>query len=192
MDGGSGQSSDNSDNHLAVSEQGLETNEAKPLSTAVPSQEPEGSISWTASEFIVHKKGALWYLSLSVVTAFVAFISWFLTNDITSAAVIIVAGVLLMVYGTKGPHEISYRIDYDGLHIGNRSIPFEMFRSFSIDHREAFSSLVLNPMKRFSLVTTLYYDPQDEKKILDIISSYLPLEEKGRDLIDDLMWKIRF
>ncbi len=192
MDGGSGQSSDNSDNHLAVSEQGLETNEAKPLSTAVPSQEPEGSISWTASEFIVHKKGLFWYVLIFLGSIIIAFLTWLLTKDVISTSVIVVAGLLLMVYGAKRPHEINYQIDREGIHIGGRSLAFDRFRSFSTVHQGAFSSLVLYPMKRFALITTAYYDPQDEKKILDIISTYLPLEEKGRDLIDDLMWKIRF
>ncbi len=192
MDGSSEQNSNLNDDHLIVSEQSAETNEVKPLATAIPPRGAEGSISWTASEFIVHKKSPLWYLFLFFGSMILAYVIWLLTGDVISASVIAIAGILLMIYGAKRPHEINYRIDREGVHVGNRSIQFDKLRSFSIAHQGAFSSLVLFPMKRFSMLTTAYYDPQDEQKILDIISSYLPLEEKGRDLIDELLWKIRF
>ena len=191
MDGGSENNKLN-DDQLIVSETVASHDQVNPVSTAIPPQGPEGSISWTASEFIVHKKGLFWYVLIFLGSIIIAFLTWLLTKDVISTSVIVVAGLLLMVYGAKRPHEINYQIDREGIHIGGRSLAFDRFRSFSTVHQGAFSSLVLYPMKRFALITTAYYDPQDEKKILDIISTYLPLEEKGRDLIDDLMWKIRF
>ena len=87
---------------------------------------------------------------------------------------------------------LQYRIDQGGLHIGSETFSFERFRSFSIDRTGAFSCLVFMPLKRFSPLTTVYYDPSDEPKILALLSLYLPLEERSKDLIDELMWKIKF
>ncbi len=163
-----------------------------PVSTAIPPQGPDGSITWTASEFIQHQKGPIWYVVLFVVTFIIAFLFWLLTKDLMTAAVIVLAMVILAIWAAKKPREIEYRIDKDGLHIADKTYPFVEFKSFAIDRHGAFSSLVFLPLKRFSLLTTVYYDPADESKITDIVSQYLPIQEKSRDIIDELMWKIRF
>ncbi|MCL4358011.1 hypothetical protein M1512_03930, partial [Patescibacteria group bacterium] len=47
-----------------------------PQSTAIPPTGSEGSITWTASEFIAHNKGPLWYITLTAVSVVVAFLVW--------------------------------------------------------------------------------------------------------------------
>ena len=47
-------------------------------------------------------------------------------------------------------------------------------------------------MKRFAPLTTIYYDPQIEEKIFNILADQLPLEERQPDAVDRLMAKIRF
>ena len=163
-----------------------------PVSTAIPPKGADGSITWTASEFIMHQKSPLWYLWLILGSFVVAFLVWLLTKDVISASVIIVAMIMLAIWGAKKPRELEYRVDKDGVHIGERFFSFSGFKSFAIDRKGAFSSLVFFPLKRFSMLTIAYYDPMDEQKIVDIVSLYLPMQEKGRDLIDELMWKIKF
>ena len=166
--------------------------EINPVSTAIPPAGSDGSITWTASEFVQHQKGPLWYVTLLIISAISAFIIWLVTKDVTTAGSILVAMLMFAIWAAKKPRELEYRVDNQGVHIGGKTLPFELFRSFAIDKKGAFSSLVFFPLKRFSLLTVVYYDPADEAKIVAILSSYLPMQEKGRDLIDDLMWKIRF
>ena len=191
MDGGIDKNS-MSDSNIVVQQPIAAPNTVNPASTAIPPQGPEGSITWTASEFVAHKKGPLWYLVVILAAVLLSGLIFLLTKDKVSSSAIIVVAVVLIFFGAKRPRELDYRIDKDGLHIGGRDYVYDQFRSFSIVQKGAFSSLIFYPLKRFSLLTTAYYNPLDEKKILAIVSSYLPLEEKSRDLIDDLMWKIRF
>jgi hypothetical protein len=51
---------------------------------------------------------------------------------------------------------------------------------------------VFTPLQRFSPLTTIYYDPNDEERIVDLLANRLPMEERKRDAIDRLMWRIRF
>lgn len=191
MDGGS-EEHPQEDRGIVVSESLSSPEPLNPVTTSIPPQGPEGSITWTASEFVAHTKSIAWYFMVIISSVIIAAIIWLLTKDVISSSVIVIAGFALSFYGAKRPREIEYRIDQDGVRIGNKQYGFDRFRSFSTVHQGTFSSLVLFPLKRFALLTSAYYDPSDEEKIIDIISNYLPLEEKRRDLVDELMWKIRF
>lgn len=166
--------------------------EVLPRATAIPPTGPEGSITWTASEFIAHQKTPLWYLSLGVAAAVLAVIVWLLTKDVVSPAVIIIGALLLAIYGARQPRQIQYRLDQKGIHVGSRQYAYQEFRSFSIIPEGAFNSIVLTPLKRFSLLLTIYYAPEDEQKIVALLSERLPMEPRRKDAIDRLMWRIRF
>jgi len=169
-----------------------EASEMEPVSTAVPPTGSEGSISWTASEFVAHEKNAKWYFSLAILAIVVAALVWFLTKDMLSSITIIVVALVLGLAAGKKPRIIDYRIDSEGLHVASRNYSFDQFRSFAIVREGVFSSLVFIPLKRFSLLITAYYDPSDESKIIDLLSSRIPIEEKKRDWLETLMWKIRY
>jgi RNA binding exosome subunit len=38
----------------------------------------------------------------------------------------------------------------------------------------------------------IYYAPEDEKRILGVLSNYLPFEQHEMDIVDRLVSKIRF
>jgi len=163
-----------------------------PVSVAVPPIGSDGSITWTASEFVYHQKNANWYLVFFALTVVVSVGVWLLTKNLITIVTIVVAAAALAMAATKKPRELEYRIDGNSLSIANKSFPLTEFRAFTVVHQDGFSSLVFSPLKRFNLLITIYYDPADEQKILDILSSRIPMEEKKRDWIDRLMWKIRY
>lgn len=163
-----------------------------PRSVAVPPAGPNGSITWTASEFVAHHKSAGWYGLLAIGAVIVAAVIWLLTRDLISAIVVIVAAVVFGFYGARQPRELQYSLSNRGLSIGARHFVLEQFRSFSIVTEGAFSSIAFVPLKRFAPLVTIYYDPADEQKIVDLLKPTLPHEERQRDMIDRLMWRIRF
>jgi hypothetical protein len=150
------------------------------------------SVTWTASEFIAHDKTIGWYLGLIVVALLLATGIYALTKDMVSAAVIIVAALFLAYYGSHQPRQLEYRLDGQGIKVGERHYGYSSFRSFSVIPEGAFSSIVFMPLKRFALPLTLYDAPDDEDKIVKILSNQLPLEERRPDAIDSLMRRIRF
>jgi hypothetical protein len=166
--------------------------EVMPAATAIPPAGPDGSISWTASEFIAHSKSASWYVLLMGVAAVAAAIVWLLTKDTVSAAVVVVGAALLAVYGARQPRQLEYRLDQQALSIGTRTYNYHQFRSFSIVPEGAFNSIVFMPLKRFAPLITIYYAPEDEDKIVSLLADRLPMEERKKDAIDRLMWRIRF
>jgi hypothetical protein len=96
------------------------------------------------------------------------------------------------LYGRRRPRLLEYKLDTRGLFIAGKFYPYATFRSFAVVDEGHFSSIAFLPLKRFGLLTTVYYDPADEASIIDIISQHLPLEPRSADAIDRFMKRIRF
>jgi len=150
------------------------------------------TISWTASEFVAHEKNAGWYGLLAGAAALLAVLVYFVTKDFVSVGVVVAAALVLGAYATTKPRELLYNLDSRGVSIGNKHFPYSDFRSFSVVPERAFSSIVLMPLRRFAVPVTIYYAPDDEDKILDLLASQLPFDQPPRDAVGNLMRRIRF
>jgi hypothetical protein len=149
-------------------------------------------ITWTASEFVAHQKSANWYLMLIISAIAVTALVFLITRDKISATVVIVAAILMGVYGSHQPRQLEYQISPRGLSIGGKYHSYEEFRSFSVLQEGAFSSINFMPLKRFAVPLTIYYAPEQEEQIIGLLSGSLPFEEHHSDAVDTLMRRIRF
>jgi len=150
-----------------------------------------GGVDWTASEFINHAKGASWYLILFGSALLLAAASYLLTHDKISPLIILVVGLLLGIVAAHQPRVLNYAVNDEGLAIGHSFHPFSDFKSFAVLDEGAFSSLTFMPLKRFSAPLTVYYDPEDEDRIIEVVARNLPIEEYQRDAIDQLIHRFR-
>lgn len=149
-------------------------------------------VSWSASEFIAHHKTAGWYGLLVLATAFIAGIVFLFTRDKISTSVIIFVGVIFGVSAGRKPRTLGYRVDGASLTIGQKVYSYDKFRSFAVVQEDAFSSIVLMPLQRFMPLITIYYDPKDEQRIVDILAERLPVATHKLDWVDQLMRRVRF
>lgn len=170
--------------------------EAPPV---MPSNQPpaakeseDGSISWTASEFIAHQKNAGWYLILAGAAVVIGGLVYLLTRDVISTIMVVVALAVIAILASKQPRTLSYTLDSSGIRIGDKIHSFADFKSFSVIEEGAVSSIVLMPMKRFMPMFNMYFDPKDEDRITALLDDYLPYVEGRLDLVERLMRQIRF
>jgi hypothetical protein len=157
-----------------------------------PSDQPGDEVSWTASEFVAHEKSASWYGGLAIIAVIIAAFVYLLTRDPVSTVVVLVCAAALGVLGAKKPRQLQYRLDGGGITVGQKHYSYDGFRSFSVVPEGAFSSIVFMPLKRFAPLTTIYYAPADEGKIIGMLTDRLPFEEHKAAAIDSLMQRIRF
>jgi hypothetical protein len=151
------------------------------------------AITWTASEFIAHEKSVSWYGALAGVALVIAALMFLITHDWVSVAVVVVAAVMLGVYGARKPRQLQYQIDNRGISIGHKRYGYDEFRSFAVLPEGAFSSITFMPLRRFAPPVTIYYAPEDEDRIATLLAGQLPYDELHRqDVIDRLMHLIRF
>lgn len=161
---------------------------------AAPQQQPTSGdgISWTASEFVAHQKSGGWYALLTLGAVVIAALVWLVTKDVVSSVVILFAAFVFGFYAKRQPRELAYRLDGGGLTIAQKLYPYANFRSFGVVDEGAFSSIVFMPLKRFAPLVTIYYAPEDEEAIVGLLSDRLPMENRQKDALERLMWRIRF
>lgn len=157
-----------------------------------PTDLPEDSYEWTASEFIAHEKTAGWYVGLIIVAAIISAIVYFITGDKISVGVVLFGAIFFAVFASHKPREMNYSIGPGGIDVGKKHYDFEEFKSFGVVPEGAFSSIVFMPHRRFAIPLNIYYPPDDETKIANLIGSYLPIEEHSKDAVDKLLRSIRF
>ncbi len=157
-----------------------------------PQAENDGTIVWTASEFVAHEKSAGWYGALALAAVIGAGLIYLFTQDVVSSIVVVFCALIFGIYGARKPRQMQYRIGEQGLSIGPRHYSYEEFQSFSVAADGAFSSIIFRPLKRFATLKTIYYAPEDEDLIVEVLADRLPFEEHVPDVVDRLMHRIRF
>jgi hypothetical protein len=150
------------------------------------------AISWTASEFLIHQKDFGWYAMLALGTIVIGAVVALITRDKISVGVVGILGIVFGISAARQPRTLQYRIDEAGIHMGDKSYPYEEFKFFSVVEEGPIHSIMLMPLKRFMPGVTLYYPPEQESAIGEVLSLYLPHEERKPDMVDRLMHKVRF
>jgi hypothetical protein len=158
--------------------------------TAQDRSEP---VEWTASEYIAHHKNAGWFAALGLITAVLSILVFLLTRgDRISAGVVILAGIAFGIFAARQPQVLQYGLNESGIRIGDKFYGYGEFKSFSILKEGAFSSITLLPLKRFMPPISIYYAPEDEERIVHLLSAVLPVEQHQEDRLEQLMRRLRF
>jgi hypothetical protein len=165
---------------------------AAATSAPAPFMQASAEAVWSASEFIDHNKTINWYLVLGSITLAIDIILFFWTHDFVSIFAVSAMAVLLGVMASRKPRVLQYRLDGSGLTIGETFHPYAEFKSFAIMDDGAMQTITFLPLKRFMPPLSVFYDPQDQEKILDVLAQYLPMEMRQRDAIDRFSRRIRF
>ncbi len=106
--------------------------------------------------------------------------------------VIAVMGVAVWVFASKQPRTLAYSLNSKGVQVGDKSYLYDQFRSFAIISEGAMSSVLLSPLKRFMPPLSLYYAPEDEEKIVTLLSLHLPHNQSQPDFVERLSSRLRF
>lgn len=155
-------------------------------------KQSEPIVSWTASEYIEHKKGLGWYLMLILGAIIITGALYWLTKDIVSSVIVIVLIIVFAVVANRKPRVMEYRLDRNGLAIGNKFYAYVDFKSFTMEEIGPVKNITFLPLKRFMPPISVYFAPQDEPKITNALSQFLPYEQRSPDAVDRFMRSIRF
>ncbi len=149
-------------------------------------------VQWTASEYVSHEKTPMWYVALFGATLFLVLFIYVVTRDFLASLVVFVAGGSMSFYAARKPATKNYLIDEKGIKIDATFYPYETFRSFSVVEEGAIDSIWLKPLKRLAPTIVMYFSPDDEQNIIDVIANFLPHEQKELDAVDRLSKHMRF
>jgi hypothetical protein len=155
-------------------------------STAAPE-----NISWTSKEFIEHERGGSWYIMLIVGSGLLAVIIYFITKDYFAVGATVAVGIIGAIYASHKPDELNYELTSRSIKVGPKTYNYSTFKSFSIAHEGAHTSIVLEPIKRYLPPMTLYFPPENEKDITNAIGNHLPLQDHEPTITERLAHRFK-
>lgn len=89
-------------------------------------------IAWEAPEFEHRPKDQLWYwVSMVVALLLLGLAVW--QKNFFFGIFIVIAEVLVIVWGSYEPQVIKFEVNERGLHIGDKSYPMRELRAFAAD-----------------------------------------------------------
>lgn len=150
------------------------------------------SVSWTASEYVAHQKTTGWYVALGCGSAVMTLLVFIITRSLLSGFVVALSCMALGIFAARQPQTKKYAITEEGIVCGDKGYPYSLFKSYSIVDEDAISCIWLRPLKRFMPTVVMYYGPDDEEKIVDMLDNFLPQEDRQHDVVDRISRRIRF
>lgn len=155
-------------------------------------QDDGNTISWTASEYIAHEKGGSWFVQFVLVAIVATAVAYFITRSIFTVAVFVIFAIGFIVLAKRKPQVLQYQLSDDMIRVGDKTFSLHSFKSFAIIDEGNLDSISLLPLKRFMPALDIYFAPEDEDRITDLLSQSLPMEHRTQDMLDKFMQKIRF
>jgi hypothetical protein len=148
------------------------------------------AIHWTASEAIDHQRGFWWYFVVSLIAALIVGLSIWLKQWTTGGLALIILVTIIFI-GRKPVRQINYTLTGEGLFVEDKLRPYSEFRAFGVRQDGPLWSIVLIPVKRFGMSTTMFITEDQGEKIVDAIGRVLPMENVQPDLVDRVIRRLK-
>ncbi len=98
----------------------------------------------------------------------------------------------VVVYASKEPRILTYRIDNHGITIEQKRNPFSNFKSFTVLKETGWHMIDLEPTQRFMPRVSIIFDSEDLDNITELLEQKLPRVDRDPDWIERLTRSIRF
>jgi hypothetical protein len=148
-------------------------------------QNSQADVSWTASEFIAQHKDFKWFIAFYIAIGLIAVAVFFATKDIISSIVIVIAAILFAAIANRKPRQLPYVVSSQGVTVGERFYSYNSFKSFALAREGAIGSINFMPLQRFQPELTIYFPPDQEEPIINLLAEHLPNDQKASERIID-------
>lgn len=149
-------------------------------------------VEWTASEYVSHVKSSDWFMKLFGIGGAVLAVVYLATRDKLATGFVFIAIILFSILANRRPMTKSYRLDSQGLTVNGILNRYKDFRSFSVVEEGVIDSIWLKPLKKYTPMVVMYFDPKDEDLIANTLSNFLPNEPRELDIIDKITKHAKF
>jgi len=150
-------------------------------------EEKNETLSWRAAEYHFAEKSVFWFGSISGVTIVLMLIALWQKNFFF-AVFITVAGVMLMFFGRNRPAIHDFRIDDEGVGVGERDFyEYDKLQGFSMLQRSGrLDEIILLRDAAISPHLRIPIDSKSAVKAREILEKRIPELEHEESLIDIL------
>ncbi len=167
-----------------IDEEGVEYNRS--------SQDSE-TVHWMASEYIAAERGSLWFVIFGIIAAALIASDILFIKSYTFSVLVAVMALAIVILSRRPPQQINCTLSgQQGLYVGEQLHHFSEFKSFGlISDDKGNHSIMLTPIKRFSLGVSVYFPQEAGEQIIDILGARLPMQELKLDIVDKIVRALR-
>jgi hypothetical protein len=151
----------------------------------------EVAFRWQASEYVHHRKGAVWYAGLIGLVIVLIAVAVIFKYWLEIGLFLTMAGAIF-VYARKPPRVLTYELTPQGISVDGKTYPYSAFRSFDVVPDESWHAIELEPVQRFSPRLVILFDEQDFDEIVAHLELHLPRVDRMPDAIERFTRFIRF
>lgn len=170
----------------------LEADDAAPMDEPLDVAGDDAAVlRWEGTEYLHQERSMLWFTIVGAITLLLVIVAIFVIKSITFAVLIPVMAIALFVYVRRPPMPVQYILSRKGLHIDDKLLTYDQFKSFGVLTHGGMHSVVLTPRKRFQIAQTVYFPDEVGEQLVDFLAARLPMKEVAPDAIDRLLSRIR-
>lgn len=149
-------------------------------------------IEWEAPEYEFHEKSPDWFWTLGIITL-ALFLSAVLLHSFLFGFLILLAGFSLALFGARKPNIVSFKINAQGIHIGNRIYPYENLKCFWVDYEPPYKKeIIIESKKTFMPHITIILGDADPVKIRNYLLQFLKEEKIEEPLTNTIVRLLKF
>ncbi len=177
-----------------VAEEEVKPAPTRPTESQNPTLKPDNSepVHWSANETIDAEKGGLWFIALIVIALILIAGDIFWLKEFSFSVLVVVMTAVIIIFSKRPSRVIDYTLSGEqGLYIGEKLYHFNEFKEFGLIQDQGQHSILLIPVKRFSLGVSVYFPEESGEKIVDIFGARLPMRDMKLDFIDTIVRKLK-
>jgi hypothetical protein len=152
----------------------------------------EKTIEWSAPEYEYHEKSSDWFWALGIITVGL-FLSAILLKSFLFAFLILLSGFSLALYSARKPNNISFKINVQGIHIGETIYTYENLKSFWIDYEPPHKKeLIVESKKTLMPHIAIMLGEADPLRVRDYLLKFLKEEKIEEPLTTSIARFLKF
>jgi hypothetical protein len=159
-----------------------------------PASQGQGTelpLAWQSEGLTDRNRPKQWYVLYAVGCIIALIAIYFLFKDIVAVVVLALVATIFVFGISRNVGEVGYSLDDNGIQVGGRRYAYISFKCFYLTRDSSGSTLTLQPMKRLSPPLSLRCSVNDEGKVVDALSEFLPVVDRPNDFIDSIAHKLR-
>jgi hypothetical protein len=152
----------------------------------------ENKIVWTAREFSVHKKTALWYICFFIIVAALIAYAVYI-RDILTIITFGLLAVVALIFSHQKPKEINYELNSVNAIAGQTTYPYRNIKKFWIIYSPKNRTLNFETTAYINSHISLQLGNQDPTVVKQFLKNYLKEDiDQEENFTDVLSRKIKF
>lgn len=141
-------------------------------------------VKWEAPEYVFYDKDVGWYW-VSIILAVLVLAAAIWQRNFLFGFFVVVAEILILVWGARSPRRIGFAATEKGLTIGGRKFyPWGEIEDFSLGNEEEWPDVIFRFKQRFRPTLKIHLSKESREAIVKTLRTFVREVEREETLTD--------